>query len=73
MSFLHPNSELRILPIRVDCFVKFRGDPKTYKGYFVKMKTKEGTFFVDNKDGKMRVVKPSRLRENGEIEHFEII
>ena len=73
MSFIHPNSKFQTLPINVTCFVKFRGDPKTYEGYFVKMKTKEGTFFVNKKDGKMMVVKPSRLRDNGEIEHFEII
>jgi hypothetical protein len=73
MSFMHPNSNFQTLPMRVNCFVKFRGDPKTYEGHFNEMKTKEGTFFVNKKDGKMRVAKPSRLRENGEIEHFEII
>jgi len=72
MSFIHPNLEFQTLPINVNCSVQFRGDPKTYEGYFVKMKTKNGAFFV-NKDGKMRVVKPSRLGENGEIAHIEII
>jgi hypothetical protein len=74
MSFIHPNSNEPItIPIGVKCRVKFLGDPIKHKGYFVKMKTKDNAFFVDEKDGGMKIAKLSRSGMNGEITKIEII
>lgn len=74
MSFIHPNSSEPItIPIGVKCCVKFIGDPIKYKGHFVKMKTKDNVFFVNEKDGGMKIAKLSRAGMNGEITKIEII